>query len=92
MAMKKCAAEHCEEMFESGRGRRKFCDLHRPTKKHGKAKAPGAPKAPKKEAEVLAYPVTLTEAQLDRFWSHLTIDEKGYAVQQVLDLQVASGA
>ena len=88
MSQKKCADEHCDTIIEA-KGRMKFCDLHRGTKAPKSPKPKRAPKSESTEAEVMAYPINLTEAQLDRFWSNMTLTDKGWAVQAVLDSQDA---
>ena len=86
---KTCAAEHCEEVFETiGAG--KFCPLH------AKAKKPKSPKKPKKakpaEVEVdtetrYLVPLMVSENQLEDFWAKLPIEEKALAVQLYWDNQ-----
>jgi hypothetical protein len=85
MAMKKCAGEHCDETFEA-KAARKYCDLHAGVSQRKKPnKAKPAKAAELASDEVLVVPLTVTEVQLDQFWSKLTIEEKCLAIQTVLD-------
>jgi len=81
---KQCASDNCEEMFETI-GARKFCDLHTPAKKKGSGKAKKVQSDALEEVTVVG--IDLSEKQLDRLWSACTIEEKGLAVQTILDYQ-----
>lgn len=79
---KQCAAGNCHVTFEA-KGARKFCDEHRGAKAEKQPKA----RAEASDDEVMVVPIDLSERQLDRLWAGLTIEEKGFAVQTVLDYQ-----
>lgn len=78
--MKQCGFEGCEGTFEA-KGARKFCDEHRGAKpdKQQPAEASGD--------EEFLVPIDLGERQLDRLWAALSLEEKGFAIQTVLDYQ-----
>jgi hypothetical protein len=90
MSEKQCAFQdddsvRCQITFPS-KGARKFCTSHMPTKAVKKAKGKKASKS--NTLEVVTRDVIqldVSEAQLDRYWSKLSIGEKGMAIQVVLD-------
>ena len=84
---KQCAAGGCEAMFEA-KGAGKFCPKHRGAKpkKGKKASADAAD-----DGVVMVVAINLSEQQLDRIWSTSTLEEKGLAIQTVLDDQRATG-
>lgn len=84
MAQKQCASPNCEETFERV-GARKFCDLHATGKKKGSTR--GAKKPPPEADGITVVGIDLSEKQLDRIWSGSTIEEKGLAVQAILECQ-----
>jgi hypothetical protein len=99
MALKKCAFEGCDETFEPGyhQGRRRFCDIHfvgntaaKAKKKKRREPATPAATAPADESN-LVVPIDLSTSQLDRIWVTFTIEEKGQAVQTVLNGQRDEG-
>jgi len=80
---KQCAADGCGAMFEAT-GPGMLGAKHRGAKSH---------KAKKKSAEPpdddvgMVVPINLSARQLDRIWSTSTLEEKGLAIQTILDDQ-----
>lgn len=75
---KQCAVDGCEHTFEA-KGARKFCDGHAGWKAAARGKA--------EEADLLVVAIDLTEKQLERILMSSTIEEKGLAVQAILEYQ-----
>lgn len=95
MVTKKCASEHCEEMFEANAPARKFCDLHATGKRitvdldrhQPKEYPPQEAPEPIANEDLTAFivPIYVTEPQLDDFWAKLPIEEKALAIQLYWD-------
>ena len=78
--MKPCAHDGCTSRFEA-KGAGKFCLTHRGQPKEKKAATASDPSAE------LVVPIEFSAKQLDRFWAGCTIEEKGLAVQTILEQQ-----
>ena len=81
---RKCATEGCDSK-RHGLDMSGYCKGCKGGKKPERKKPASRAKAPAETPVIYLVPLDVSEAHLDRFWLKLSIEEKGQALQAVLD-------